>query len=140
MAASDFIISSLTFLVPTAVESGGTLQVGKYWHNNPVVHERTYDRQRVPFPGQDGFKIKTRGSRGRMIEGDIFYVATTYAGIYTAFEADRVVLENCLFSVTPPYRSEYINCELVSFPEGEIFTLRDGKYFMRTKINVFSTE
>ena len=140
MAAQDWVVSTLTFLYPTGCESSGTYVVGKFWHDNVVTHEGVFDRRRIAVPGQNGFKIKKFGSRGRAIDGGVFYIASTYAGLYTAHNADRTVLENALFSVTPPHRSAYTNCELVSFPEGEIYTLRDGSYFMKTRLAVFCTE
>jgi hypothetical protein len=142
---ATWTVSGITFLDPSGVSasstSGGNIYTaGSYWMGDISVQEQQYERRRVAIPGQDGYRSKKYGSRGRTINGEVFYVAATVQAVYDDFLADRDSLLNQLFDTTPPYRTVIENCELVSFPDAPIMTLADGKYFMKTMLTIFSLD
>jgi hypothetical protein len=135
--ALNFEVGGTTFKEASESVAGGASVVGSYWYNHVIATERQFDRRRVTRPGQKGFHIKDFGSRGKTIQGDVFYVNGTYAGVIGAMNGDRSALENVLFDVSTPAGVAYGDCELVGFSDGLIYPLFDGKLFMKTTIIVF---
>ena len=88
-----------------------------FWVGNIVEGPWLYDRRRIAYSGQDDFRVKNHGRRGKSIAIQLFYIADDYNGITKIIRAHSFDLENTIFNVTLPNGRSFDFCELESFPD-----------------------
>lgn len=137
---ANWSVHNLTFApLDTAINSSTQL-TGKYWASRVSVGAQIFERRRIQLPGLNKIRVKKYGSRGTNISGEVVYINTSHANVYLALEADRSTLINQEFTVTPPQGTQYLNCELVSFEEGECYLTAGGKYLLKGMLQLFSLD
>ncbi len=114
----SFVSGSVSYAALDTAPNSTGVNNGKYWRMQPNSGSPIYDRRQVTYPGMDGIFIKKFGYRGRIITCDVFYIAASYDGVMTGIEADRISLTNKLFTITLPWGTTFLNCQLEGFPDG----------------------
>ena len=64
---ADIKLGTVTFTELNGAPTDSGQTAGKYWMADPAESEFSYERRKLAYPGQDDFRIKVFGRRGKSI-------------------------------------------------------------------------
>lgn len=119
MASPQLVLAGTNYDATTAAKSGSASAwtVATYYAlpplgNPPLEGPAEYDERVIGFTGIDGLGTKNLGFRGRDIDLEMIFLATTKANAETAKNALFTALRAARFSVTLPGGTARPSCRL----------------------------